>query len=77
MSSAGGGNVGVGGCTHNPEQPAFHLEDGNHVTGVNDHVRNEEGGKTESNIEVAAHQTECPKEALHSQETEVCLNERE
>ena len=59
--------------TYDPEQPSLHFEDRNHVTGVHNHDRNEESCKTESNIEVGAHETEGPEETLHSQERHIDL----
>ena len=48
-----------------PKQPPLHLLDGNHVSGVLDHVRDEERRQTERCVEVRAHDTKRTEEALH------------
>ncbi len=62
--------------THDPEQPPLHLRNRNHVSTILDHVGDEEGRKTESRVEVCAHDTERPEEPLHSQEAQVYLGGR-
>ena len=60
-------------CTYDPEQPPLHLEDRNHVACVQYHVRDEEDREPERRVEVGAHHTERPEEALHRQECHVDL----
>lgn len=59
--------------TYDPEQPSLHLEDRNHVTSVDDHVRDKEHRETEGKIEAVAHKTERAEEALQSQVRQINL----
>ncbi len=56
-----------------PEQPPLHLLDGNHVSGVLNHVRDKERRQTERRVKVGAHDTKRAEEALHRKEPEVDL----
>lgn len=42
--------------TYYPEQPSLHLEDRNHVSGIDNHVGHEEYSQAEGGVEVTAHQ---------------------
>ena len=61
----------MSGCTHEPEQPAFHIKQGYDVPAVADHVWYEERSNPERAVEVRAEQTHRPEEALHGQESHI------